>query len=57
MIELNIFVIYNLFFLKDMFVQEHFVLKSIWIFYEAKFYYSDTDFSPFLQFSGLKNAS
>ena len=35
-------------------VPYHFVLKSIWIFYEVNFYYSDPYFSPFLTFFGLK---
>ena len=51
-IKLNHFVIYNIF--QDMFVQQHFVLKSIWIFYEAKIYYSDTDFYALFWFFGLK---
>ena len=51
-IKLNHFVIYNFF--QDMFVQQHFVLKSIWIFYEAKIYYSDTYFYALFWFFGLK---
>ena len=52
MIELNIFVIYNLF--EDMSVLYHFVLKPIWNFYEVEFHYSDTEFSPFRWCFGLK---
>ena len=37
-----------------MFVQLHFVLKLIWNFYEANFYYSDTGFLPFRCCFGMK---
>ena len=37
-----------------MFADQHFVLKLIWNFYEAKIYYSDTDFYALLWFFGLK---
>ena len=52
LIKLGSFVIYNLFY--DMFVKQHFGLNSIWNFYEAKIYYSDTCFLPFRLCFGLE---